>query len=117
MTGLSGGIDFAIVFGSWPNVMQRLASALIAGMVAAVTAPLVVRLSRRNEAQRADELAARQAARTLLEDGAGNFSAVASRRRGVLASVQSGLARLPTQLADHPRPLGVGSLTTRARDG
>jgi hypothetical protein len=64
---LDGGIDLANVFGSWPNVMQGLASAVVGGIVAALTALLVVWLTRRGQQRLADELDARQSARALLE--------------------------------------------------
>ncbi len=51
--------------GRWPNLMQGLGSAIVSGLVAALTAYLVIRLTHRSNMRVATEMDARSAFRSL----------------------------------------------------
>jgi hypothetical protein len=58
--------SFLDSIGGWPNLLQGLGSAVVGGLVAAITAYAVVRLTHRSDRRLATEVEGRSAARAIV---------------------------------------------------
>ncbi|MGW0158472.1 hypothetical protein ACWDUN_04020 [Mycobacterium sp. NPDC003323] len=96
---LASSPDFTAIFGGWPNSLQGLGSALIGGLVAALTAYVVVRLTANDNRNRALEDEARLVARDLLRAVSKNFVGVSDKQELRVDHETAGVLNLELRFA------------------